>query len=152
MILAFLCLSLLTPFDQLYFLPCDWKWRYFTLLCGWVALRYRTSASSSAYPSARWQVGCFPVLAVVPSATGILGVQVSFKVLFFSKSMPRCGICGSYGDSVEFFMRNSIFFFLVDISVCFSSKPLQEGLPALHTLQHLLSQVFFKRPFDRVSW
>ena len=47
-------------------------------------------------------LSCFPVLAMVPSATGIIGVQVSFEVLSSSESMPRCGISGSYGDSVEF--------------------------------------------------
>ena len=56
-------------------------------------------------------VGCFLVLAMVPSATGIVGVQVSFKILFFSKSMPRCGISGSYGDSVEVLRETPYFSF-----------------------------------------
>ena len=48
MILVFHCLSYFTSFDQLYFLSCDWKWRYFILLCGWVILYYCTSTPSSS--------------------------------------------------------------------------------------------------------
>lgn len=47
------------------------------------------------------------------------------------------------------FKRNSIFFFLVDVSVCFPKNHCRRATCSPHTLQHLLSQVFFKRPFDR---
>ena len=48
MILVFHCLPYFMSFDQLYFLSCDWKWRYLILLCGWVILYYCTSTLSSS--------------------------------------------------------------------------------------------------------
>lgn len=40
------------------------------------------------------------VSAIVPSAAVIVRVQVSFKILVFSGSVPRYGIAGSLGTSL----------------------------------------------------
>jgi len=45
-------------------------------------------------------LSCFPVSAIVPSAAVIVRVQVSFKILVFSGSVPRYGIAGSLGTSL----------------------------------------------------
>ena len=44
-------------------------------------------------------LGCFPVLAVVNSATVNIGVHVSFWIMVLSRYMPRSRISGSYGNS-----------------------------------------------------
>ena len=46
------------------------------------------------------------VLAVVNSAAVSAGVHVRFRIMFFSKSVPKSGIAGSCGSSVF-----SFFFF-----------------------------------------
>ena len=45
-------------------------------------------------------LSCVPVSAIVPSAAVIVRVQVSFKILVFSGSVPRYGIAGSLGTSL----------------------------------------------------
>ena len=48
------------------------------------------------------QLGCFHVLAIISSATG---VYVSFQIMVFSSYMPRSGIADSY-SSIFIFLRN----------------------------------------------
>ena len=48
------------------------------------------------HSSVEGHLGCFPVLAIVNSATMSTGVYVSVSVLVSSGYMPRSGIAGSY--------------------------------------------------------
>ena len=58
------------------------------------------------HSSVNGHLGCFHVLAIVSNAAVIIGVHVSFWIMFFSGYMPRSGIAGSYGSSVfRFFKR-----------------------------------------------
>ena len=52
--------------------------------------------------------GCFHVLSVVNSAVTNIRVHVSFRIMFFSRYMPRSGIAGSYMVALFFLF----FFFL----------------------------------------
>ena len=45
-------------------------------------------------------LGCFLVLAIVNSASVNFGVHVSFRIIVFSRYMPRGRIAGSYGSSI----------------------------------------------------
>ena len=49
--------------------------------------------------------GCFQVLAIVNSAAVNTGVYVSFRIMVFSRYMPRSGTEG-YGSSIFSFLRN----------------------------------------------
>ena len=58
------------------------------------------------HSSVNGHLGCFHVLAIVSNAAVIIGVHVSFWIMFFSGYMPRSGIAGSYGSSdFRFFKR-----------------------------------------------
>ena len=56
--------------------------------------------------SVNGHLGCFHVLAVVSSAAMNTGVRVSFRIMFFSRYMPRSDIAGSYGSSTFSFLWN----------------------------------------------
>ena len=43
---------------------------------------------------------CFYVLATVNSAAMNIGVHVYFRIMVFSRYMPRSWIAGSYGSSI----------------------------------------------------
>ena len=51
-------------------------------------------------------LGCFHVLAIVNHAALNIGVHVSFRIMVFSRYMPRIGIAGSYVSSIFSFLRN----------------------------------------------
>ena len=50
-------------------------------------------------------LGCVHVLAIVNNAAMNTGVHVSFRIMVFSRYMPRSGIAGSYGSSILSFLR-----------------------------------------------
>ena len=58
------------------------------------------------HSSVNGHLGCFHVLAIVSNAAVIIGVHVSFWIMFFSGYMPRSEIEGSYDSSVFRFLRN----------------------------------------------
>ena len=58
------------------------------------------------HSSVNGHLGCFHVLTIVNSATMNIGVHVSFRVMVFSRYMPKSGIAGSYGGSNFSVLRN----------------------------------------------
>ena len=47
-------------------------------------------------------LGCFHVLAIVNSTAMNNGIHMSFSILVSSEYMPRSGIAGSHGGSIDF--------------------------------------------------
>ena len=62
-----------------------------------------TTSSLSVHVSGH--IGCFHILAIVNSATVNTGVDVSFRIVFFSGYMPSSGVAGSYGRFTPSFLR-----------------------------------------------
>ena len=62
-------------------------------------------------------IDCFHVLAIVNSAAVNNGMHVSLSILVSSGYMPRSGIAGSYGDFIPNFLRISIQFSIVAVSI-----------------------------------
>ena len=60
------------------------------------------------HSSADGHLGCFHVLAIINSAALNIGVHVSLSDLVSSVCMPRSGIAGSYGSSMEMFFLSFV--------------------------------------------
>ena len=83
-------------------------------------------------------LGCFPVLAIVNSASMNNGILVSFSILVSSGYMPRSGIAGPYGGFIPSFSRN---LHIIFHSGCINlhSHQQHKSIPfSPHLLQHLL--------------
>ena len=63
-------------------------------------------------------LGCFHILVIVNRAAVDIGVHVSFRIIVFSRYMPRSGIAGSYGS----FWETSILFSIVAVSLYVSTN------------------------------
>ena len=79
----------------------------------------------------------FYVLAIVNSAAVSAGLHVSFRIMVFSRYMPKSGIARSYGSCIFSFLRKSILFFIVVIPNYIPTKSV-EGFPFLHTIYRFI--------------
>ena len=65
-------------------------------------------------------------------------VQDSFWIMVFSGYMSSSGIAGLYGSSIFSFLRNTILFSIVAVSIYISTNS-AIGLPFLHNLSSIYS-------------
>ena len=81
-------------------------------------------------------LGCFHVLAIVNNAAMNNGIHVSFSSLVSSGYMSRSEIAGSYGGFIPSFLRISIPFSIVDVSIYIPTNSIG-AFPFLHTLSSI---------------
>ena len=60
-------------------------------------------ATSSLSTPVDGHLDYFHILAIVNSAAMNIGVRVSFRIMVFSRYIPRSGVAGSYGSSIFVF-------------------------------------------------
>ena len=97
--------------------------------------------------SVNGHLGCFHVLAILSSAAVVIGVRVSFQIMFFSRYMPRSGIARSYSSSIFFFFfLKNLHTVLHNAYTIYIPTNSVRGFPFLHTFWDSFWWILRKTP------